>query len=48
LWAGFGYGAAGIAGGLIAGAWGDRVIHKRKDGRMLSASAAALVAAPVA
>jgi MFS family permease len=48
LWSGFGYGAAGIAGGLIAGSWGDRVIHKRKDGRMLSASAAALVAAPVA
>ena len=48
LWAGFGYGAAGLAGGLIAGAWGDRVIHKRKDGRMLSASAAALVAAPLA
>jgi MFS family permease len=40
--------SAGIAGGLIAGAWGDRVIHKRKDGRMLSASAAALVAAPLA
>jgi MFS family permease len=48
LWAGIGYGAAGVAGGLIAGAWGDRVIHKRKDGRMLSASAAALVAAPLA
>jgi MFS family permease len=48
LWAGVGYGAAGIAGGLIAGAWGDRVIHSRKDGRMLSASAAALVAAPLA
>jgi MFS family permease len=48
LWAGVGYGAAGIAGGLIAGAWGDRVIRKRKDGRMLSASAAALIAAPLA
>jgi MFS family permease len=48
LWSGAGYGVAGIAGGLIAGAWGDRVIHKRKDGRMLSASAAALVAAPLA
>ena len=48
LWAGAGYGVAGIAGGMIAGAWGDRVIHKRKDGRMLSAAAAALVAAPVA
>jgi MFS family permease len=48
LWAGVGYAAAGVAGGAIAGAWGDRVIHKRKDGRMLSASAAALVAAPLA
>jgi MFS family permease len=47
LWAGVGYGAAGVAGGLIAGPWGDRVIHKRKDGRMLSASAAALMAAPL-
>jgi MFS family permease len=48
LWAGVGYAAAGIAGGAIAGAWGDRVIRKRKDGRMLSASAAALTAAPLA
>jgi MFS family permease len=48
LWAGIGYAAAGIAGGSIAGAWGDRVIHKRKDGRMLSAAAAALLAAPLA
>jgi MFS family permease len=48
LWAGVGYGAAGIAGGLIAGAWGDRVIRKRNDGRMLSAAVAALIAAPLA
>lgn len=48
LAAGVGYGAAGIAGGVIAGTWGDRVIHTRKDGRMLSASAAALLAAPLA
>ena len=48
LWAGFGYGAAGIAGGLLAGAWGDRVFRKRKDGRMRSASVAALAAAPLA
>jgi MFS family permease len=48
LWAGVGYAVAGIAGGAIAGAWGDRVIHKRKDGRMLSAAAAALVASPLA
>jgi len=48
LWAGIGYAAAGIAGGTIAGAWGDRVIHQRPDGRMLSASAAAFMAAPLA
>ena len=48
LWAGVGYGVAGLAGGSIAGVWGDRVIHKRKDGRMLSAAAAALIAAPLA
>lgn len=47
LWAGVGYAVAGIAGGVAAGAWGDRVIHRRKDGRMLSAAAAALVAAPI-
>jgi len=48
LWAGIGYAVAGIAGGAIAGAWGDRVIHKRQDGRMRSAAAAALMAAPLA
>jgi MFS family permease len=48
LWAGIGYGAAGVLGGVTAGVWGDRVIRRRQDGRMLSAAAAALVAAPVA
>ncbi len=48
LWSGVGYGVAGVAGGLSAGAWGDRVLHARKDGRMLSAAAAALLAAPLA
>ncbi len=48
LWAGFGYAVAGVLGGLSAGAWGDRVIRKRQDGRMLSASAAAFLAAPAA
>ncbi len=48
LWAGVGYGVAGIAGGLLAGSWGDRVLRKRKDGRMLSAAAAAAAAAPLA
>ncbi len=48
FWAGVGYGVAGVAGGIAAGALGDRVIGKRPDGRMLSAAAAALLAAPVA
>ena len=48
LWAGFGYAAAGILGGVTAGTWGDRVTRRRPDGRMLSAAAAALTAAPVA
>ena len=48
LWAGVGYAVAGIAGGAAAGAWGDHVIHQRTDGRMLSAAAAALLAAPLA
>src|SRR5579871_4246097 len=48
LAAGTGYGIAGIAGGLIAGAWGDRVMHKRNDGRLLSGAVAALIAAPLA
>jgi len=48
FWAGVGYALAGVLGGLAAGAWGDRVIRMRPDGRMLSASAAALVAAPAA
>jgi MFS family permease len=48
FWAGVGYGVAGVAGGMAAGALGDRVIGKRPDGRMLSAAAAALLAAPVA
>jgi len=48
LWAGVGYGAAGIAGGLVAGAWGDRVTRRRRNGRMISAAVTALVAAPLA
>ena len=48
LWAGFGYAVAGVLGGILAGAWGDRVVRKRQDGRMLSAAAAAFVAAPAA
>jgi len=48
LWAGFGYAVAGILGGLGAGAWGDRAIRSRSSGRLLSAAAFALAAAPVA
>ncbi len=48
LWAGFGYAAAGVLGGVSAGAWGDRALSRRQDGRMLSAATAALVAAPIA
>jgi len=48
LWAGVGYAAAGVLGGVSAGAWGDRVIRHRPDGRMLSAAVAALAAGPVA
>ncbi|MEP6962094.1 MAG: MFS transporter [Acidobacteriota bacterium] len=36
----------GSAGGLLAGWLGDKVVHKRSDGRMLAASALALVAVP--
>ena len=45
--AGLLYGLGGILGGVIAGRVGDWVIHKRKDGRMLAASIAALIAAPL-
>jgi MFS family permease len=38
----------GVAGGLLAGRWGDRVIHRRKHGRLLLAAALAAVGAPAA
>jgi len=38
----------GIAGGAIAGRLGDRVIHKRQNGRLLTAAIIAAVGAPVA
>lgn len=46
VWAGIGHGVSGVAGGLIAGFIGDWAIHRRKNGRMLVAAAAALLAAP--
>jgi MFS family permease len=48
VWAGIGYGVSGVLGGFGAGIWGDRVIHRSKTGRMLSASGAAFLAAPAA
>lgn len=45
---GVAYAVGGICGGIIAGFWGDRIVHKRKDGRMLSAAAFTLAAAPFA
>ena len=38
----------GVSGGLLAGAWGDRIVHRRRDGRMLSAAVIAALAAPFA
>jgi MFS family permease len=48
FWAGIGSGVAGVTGGLIAGAWGDRVILRRRNGRLLAAALAAALAAPAA
>lgn len=42
------YAVGGICGGTLAGIWGDRIIHSRRDGRMLSAAITALAAAPLA
>jgi predicted MFS family arabinose efflux permease len=50
--AGFGTGITyligGSAGGMLAGWIGDKVVHKRADGRMLAAAILALFAAPFA
>src|SRR5690242_8264819 len=42
------FAVGGVSGGLIAGRIGDRVIHKRKNGRMLAAAAIAAIGAPIA
>lgn len=42
------YLTGGVLGGLLAGAWGDRIIRSRKDGRLLSAACTSLLAAPAA
>ena len=41
------FAAGGLAGGLLAGRLGDRIIHKRENGRLLVAAAIAIVGAPV-
>src|ERR1035438_330579 len=48
IWSGVGSGAAGILGALAAGTWGDRVIRRRANGRLLLAAGASLAAAPLA
>jgi len=40
------FAAGGLAGGFLAGRWGDRVIHKRKNGRLLVAAAITAIGAP--
>jgi MFS family permease len=42
------YGIGGILGGLVAGRVGDYVASRRKDGRMICATLAALISAPFA
>ncbi|HKF22998.1 MAG TPA: MFS transporter [Candidatus Angelobacter sp.] len=42
------YAIGGIAGGSLAGVWGDRVVHRGGGGRMLVAALAAFLAAPLA
>jgi predicted MFS family arabinose efflux permease len=41
------FAVGGVAGGLLAGRLGDRVIHTRQNGRLLWAAAIALIGAPV-
>ena len=48
LWSGVGSGAAGILGAIAAGVYGDRVIGRWQNGRVLLAAAAAALAAPLA
>jgi predicted MFS family arabinose efflux permease len=45
--AGFVYLVGGLGGGLSAGYLGDSIVQRRKDGRMLCAAIAALMAAPL-
>jgi MFS family permease len=45
---GIAYLIGGLSGGHLAGHFGDRIIHRRKDGRMLVAALFALVGVPLA
>lgn len=42
------YLVGGVCGGLIAGHFGDRIVHRRKDGRLLLASIIAVIGVPFA
>ncbi len=48
VWTGIGSGAAGVAGAMLAGIWGDRVFARRSNGRLVLAASAALVSSPLA
>jgi MFS family permease len=48
LWTGIGSGVAGVIGAALAGLWGDRIVARRSNGRLLLAAGAALLAAPLA
>jgi MFS family permease len=48
LWTGIGSGVAGVLGAVLAGLWGDRIIARWSNGRLLLAAGAALLAAPLA
>ncbi|HYX53269.1 MAG TPA: MFS transporter [Candidatus Limnocylindrales bacterium] len=42
------YAIGGILGGTIGGAWGDRLVRRHANGRMLLAAYAAVISAPLA
>jgi MFS family permease len=42
------YLTGGVCGGLLSGYLGDRIVHRRKDGRMLCAAAMAFITVPLA
>ncbi len=42
------YAIGGVCGGVLAGRWGDRIMRKRQNGRLLLAAALTFIAAPAA